>query len=84
MTEEEDFYNGFALVPRADGRIELMCKHGVGHTAMKLTAEHIAVSSSTGIHGCDGCCTSPRFEEAEGLFLKDFIDAKERRGGDAS
>ena len=37
---------------RADGRIECVCDHGVGHT--------ICASKKVGragyIHGCDGCC----------------------------
>ena len=36
---EEEFYL------RADGRVEWICKHGVGHTVYGYS-----------IHGCDGCC----------------------------
>jgi len=34
---------------RADGRIEWLCEHGIGHTVWYP-------SYSDGIHGCDGCC----------------------------
>lgn len=37
---------------RADGRIEWVCSHGIGHT--------VYAPKSMGkygfIHGCDGCC----------------------------
>ena len=32
---------------RLDGRIEYICKHGVGH------GDHV--------HGCDGCCSRDDF-----------------------
>lgn len=43
---------------RADGRVERMCGHGVGHTVSipyryRGTDEEWAYFS----HGCDGCCT---------------------------
>lgn len=34
---------------RADGRIEWVCEHGVGHTIWY--PKH-----SDSVHGCDGCC----------------------------
>ena len=34
-------------IKRADGRIEYVCEHGVGH------GNHI--------HGCDGCCRRSDF-----------------------
>lgn len=33
---------------RADGRIEWVCTHGVGHTVWCPNENYI--------HGCDGCC----------------------------
>lgn len=33
---------------RADGRIEWVCKHGVGHTVFSANGDYT--------HGCDGCC----------------------------
>jgi hypothetical protein len=37
------------LLKRADGRIEWVCPHGVGHTVY-------VPKGNTSIHGCDGCC----------------------------
>lgn len=34
---------------RADGRIEYVCKHGVGHP--------IYETGINAVHGCDGCCS---------------------------
>lgn len=34
---------------RADGRIEWLCEHGVGHTVF-------APVDMDFVHGCDGCC----------------------------
>lgn len=49
---------------RADGRIEWLCEHGVGHTVW-----YPELSES--VHGCDGCCAElvmPKTENAkEGL-----------------
>ena len=42
---------------RADGRLERLCEHGVGHT-VAVPAEH-AETDAYWIHGCDGCC-APR------------------------
>ncbi len=33
---------------RADGRLEFVCEHGVGHTVFSMDDHWI--------HGCDGCC----------------------------
>lgn len=37
------------FLERADGRIEWVCKHGVGHTVWYP-------KGSDATHGCDGCC----------------------------
>jgi len=37
---------------RADGRIEWICKHGVGHTILE-PQDHGKYNFT---HGCDGCC----------------------------
>lgn len=38
---------------REDGRVEKMCKHGVGHPI-----GHILMWEDwMGVHGCDGCCS---------------------------
>jgi hypothetical protein len=51
-TDEPDFI--YDLV-REDGRLERMCKHGIGHTVGHL--DHTQLSSRyTWVHGCDGCC----------------------------
>jgi hypothetical protein len=34
---------------RADGRLEWVCEHGVGHTVW-------FPKGSDAVHGCDGCC----------------------------
>ena len=36
------------LMYRNDGRIEWICKHGIGHTLYN--------PDNFGVHGCDGCC----------------------------
>ena len=33
---------------RADGRLEWVCEHGIGHTVFSMNEDWI--------HGCDGCC----------------------------
>lgn len=46
---------GWDINIRADGRVELICPHGIGHTAW----------SQLGFleHGCDGCCDSDHFKD---------------------
>lgn len=50
---------GWPYFPRADGRMERVCPHGVGHSDidsarwMDKHRPHLAA----GVHGCDGCCT---------------------------
>jgi hypothetical protein len=46
---------------RSDGRLEFMCKHGVGHTVsippfVELTNEGLDAQRPWWAHGCDGCC----------------------------
>ena len=38
-------------IRRADGRVEQICEHGVGHTV-----DDGKMASYMLIHGCDGCC----------------------------
>lgn len=45
---------------RADGRIERVCEHGVGHPVGHVREWHTWM----GIHGCEGCCG--RWAEEEG------------------
>jgi hypothetical protein len=51
-TDEPDFI--YDLV-REDGRLERLCKHGIGHTVGHLRPEELK-SRYTWVHGCDGCC----------------------------
>jgi len=37
------------FLTRLDGRIEWLCKHGMGHTVW-------FPKESSEVHGCDGCC----------------------------
>lgn len=37
---------------RADGRVEWVCEHGVGHTVYAPEK----MKESGYVHGCDGCC----------------------------
>jgi len=53
---------------REDGRVEWICKHGVGHTIaipyhlVKLAIDHKSKTTRQNemnvhfTHGCDGCC----------------------------
>ena len=45
---------GYDLV-REDGRLERMCKHGIGHTVGHQDPEQLS-DWSMWVHGCDGCC----------------------------
>ena len=42
-------------ITRADGRIEKLCEHGIGHT-IYVPEEH-KDDDYWWIHGCDGCCS---------------------------
>lgn len=44
---------------RADGRIERLCEHGVGHTVGFLPDTPAArwADNTVWVHGCDGCCS---------------------------
>ena len=42
-----------SLLWRADGRLEWLCEHGIGHTVY-------SPSNSDFVHGCDGCCKQIR------------------------
>lgn len=46
------------LLVREDGRIELLCEHGVGHPVGHLKKWD---SKWMGFHGCDGCCSTAGF-----------------------
>lgn len=44
------------VLRRADGRVEWLCKHGVGHTI--FAPERMGKAGY--VHGCDGCCSNVR------------------------
>lgn len=39
---------------RMDGRVEIICEHGCGHTIFTPDPENWG--KYVGTHGCDGCC----------------------------
>ena len=77
--EELAWMNGLVTSPvflrRADGRVERVCAHGVGHT---VSINHVRFFSRDGgyaaqdqrerdawwSHGCDGCC-KPEWRQHE-------------------
>jgi hypothetical protein len=46
------------LVDRGDGRIEILCPHGVGHPIRSLSHHW---QDWMGVHGCDLCCNTATF-----------------------
>lgn len=55
---------------RSDGRVELVCQHGVGHPSSMLTeARGVEWAEWMGVHGCDGCCEHPNFQKNEERLL---------------
>jgi hypothetical protein len=56
MNKEKFDYN--ILQYRADGRLEWVCDHGIGHTID--VPEEYAHINTWWIHGCDGCCKGVR------------------------
>ena len=52
---------------RADGRVEDICEHGIGHpNAQWLLENDPAGSKMFSIHGCDGCCSKSIRDIREG------------------
>lgn len=47
-----------SLIIREDGRVEKLCRHGVGHPVGHLKGWN---PSWMGVHGCDGCCGKAEF-----------------------
>ena len=45
-----------SILKRADGRIEWVCDHGVGHTVY-------APFGGDFVHGCDGCCDCDEYKK---------------------
>lgn len=55
--------HNWPTVNRGDGRVELICPHGVGHPSEVLSPG--PWEDWMGVHGCDGCCTTPEYFAAE-------------------
>lgn len=57
------------VVYRTDGRVEVVCEHGVGHptpaSAAKVAEKYGHKHVTWMVHGCDGCCS------VEGFFTED-------------
>jgi hypothetical protein len=45
---------GTTLLVRGDGRVERVCKHGVGHCIGVMP--WVRWQPWMSVHGCDGCC----------------------------
>jgi hypothetical protein len=45
----------YNLLRRSDGRIEVHCSHGIGHTVFSANNNYV--------HGCDGCESKQSFKE---------------------
>ena len=67
MMVDEDTWEVWDLLIRGDGRIEVTCPHGVGHTSYRLTMAKGQVPENRyyGSHGCDGCCKPGFFQVME-------------------
>ena len=63
----DDLRMAYPVVARMDGRIEITCRHGIGHTSHKLTMQAGRMSEERyyGVHGCDGCCGQEEYVAAE-------------------
>lgn len=63
-------------VDRGDGRVEIVCPHGVGHPSKVLSAP-ATWQDWMGVHGCDNCCTLAAYALSEMIHttkLKDRPD----------
>ena len=54
---------------RETGLVEIVCPHGVGHPSKRLTPRKTWQGWML-VHGCDGCCASNDFWEAERWLRK--------------
>lgn len=52
----------YPMIDRGDGRVEVMCPHGVGHPERSLSTPFWL--SWMGVHGCDGCCSQDSYQLA--------------------
>lgn len=56
---------------RADGRIEFVCKHGVGHTIDAPKEYKKKLGKYWNMHGCDSCCSKKKhLKEVSVKFYK--------------
>lgn len=67
--------DGFSLILRADGRVEVACRHGVGHPSWEL--QRLRTGRDPGhcdmIHGCDRCCQTREWKAAEAKFIQEAL-----------
>ena len=53
---------------RENGKVELICAHGIGHYSHLVTMAHnpkFKWLECDDIHGCDGCCGEGAYKDAE-------------------
>lgn len=48
---------------RSDGRIEWVCKHGIGHTVWVPKLKNKKEEKVWWVHTCDGCCKSKEIKD---------------------
>jgi hypothetical protein len=58
------------IIQRADGRIEWICEHGVGHT-IEVPKQFIE-DESWWVHTCDGCCADIECTHVPKEYLGQF------------
>lgn len=63
---------------RMDGRIEFVCKHGVGHTIWVPVSSRDKNTAIFYTHTCDSCCSNPVIRSIKN-DIKDmsYMEAKE-------
>lgn len=54
----------YTLVNRQSGLVEVVCSHGVGHPSKRCTPDDVWLDWMS-THGCDGCCETPEWRQAE-------------------
>jgi hypothetical protein len=58
-----DIRREWPTVDRFDGRVEIICPHGIGHPVRSLSTSKW--QDWMDVHGCDGCCSLAAFALAE-------------------
>lgn len=62
------------VIDRGDGRIEITCKHGVGHPSRKISIQlYETWKKWMEVHGCCGCCSSKEWRDEESLVYKRWM-----------